>query len=242
MAKPFVSFIIPAYNEAERLPLTLIDIDKHLSQQEYSYEIIVVNDGSTDATAEVVRRFIPLVKNLKLADQRENRGKGAAVRLGMLAARGNWRIMMDADNAVSVFEFNKMLPLFKEGYEIVVGSRRLRGARAEAMPPFPIVVLDTLGNWAVQLALLRGIKDTQCGFKGFSESVAQKIFMATRIDRWAADIEMLALARMLGYSIKEMPVQWSHDPFSHVRFMDYPKMLWDLAKIKWWVRRKKYAL
>src|SRR3989344_3750946 len=133
MAKPYLSVVIPAYNESKRLPLTLIDVDRHLSEQEYSYEILVVNDGSSDATAEIVNRFKPLIENLKLIDNPQNRGKGAAVRQGMLAAKGNWRVFMDADNSTSIIEFNKMMPYLDEGYEIVIGSRAVRGSKSN--PP-----------------------------------------------------------------------------------------------------------
>lgn len=242
MAKPFLSVIIPAYNEAKRLPLTLIDIDKHLSYQEYSYEIIVVNDGSTDNTAEIVRRFMPLIKNLKLADQKENKGKGAAVRLGMLSARGRWRLFMDADNSTSITEFNKMLPYLKEGYEVVIGSRAAKGAVMRPPPPIHKRIAERLGNWFIQLILLKGIKDTQCGFKCFSDELAHKIFMETKINKWAFDIEVLALAVKLGYKIKEMPVIWRNDPESRVAFWDYFGVLWDIVRIKWWLWRKSYNL
>lgn len=240
MAKPFLSVIIPAYNESERLPLTLIDADKHLSAQEYSYEILVVNDGSTDNTAEIVNRFLPLIKNLKLADSAENEGKGAAVRLGMLSAHGNWRIFMDADNSTSVLEFNKMLPYFKEGYEIVIGSRAVKGAALKPPQPFYRQLLGKLGNLFIQILLLKGLKDTQCGFKGFSEEAAEKIFMLTKIDGWAFDVESLALARAMGYRIKEMPVTWVNDPKSHVKFSAYFGVLWETIKVKWWLWRKAY--
>ena len=126
MAKPYLSIIIPAFNEAKRLPLTLVDVDKHLASQEFSYEILVVNDGSKDGTSEIARRFSTLVKNLKVIDLPENLGKGAAVRQGMMEAKGNWRLFMDADNSTSVNEFLKMMPYFKEGYDVVIGSRAVR--------------------------------------------------------------------------------------------------------------------
>lgn len=242
MAKPYLSVIIPAYNEAKRLPLTLIDADRHLSEQEYSYEIIVVSDGSTDATAEVVGRFQPLIENLKLIDNKENRGKGAVVRQGMLAAKGNWRVFMDADNSTAIVEFNKMLPYLDEGYEVIIGSRAVRGAKMS--PPQAIIkrIAGRLGNWFVRWILLKGIKDSQCGFKCFSEEAAKRIFSLARIDRWGFDIEALALARALGYKIKEMPVYWVNDPRSHVRFTSYFQVFWEAAKVRWWLWRKAYKL
>lgn len=242
MAKPYLSVIIPAHNEAKRLPLTLIDVDKHLSEQEYSYEIIVVNDGSKDATAEIVRRFQPLIENLKLIDNEKNQGKGAVVRQGMLAAKGNWRLFMDANNSTSIIEFNKMMPYFDDGYEIVIGSRAVKGVKLN--PPQNILkqLAGKMGNLFIQFLLLRKIWDTQCGFKCFSEEAARRIFSLTKIDRWGFDIETLALARAMGYQIREMPVYWVNDPRSQVNFRFYFQVLWETVKVKWWLWRKTYKL
>jgi len=242
MARPFLSVIIPAYNEAKRLPLTLIDIDKHLEDQEYSYEILVVNDGSTDETAEIVNRFMPLVENLKLIDNKENKGKGAVVRQGMLLAKGTWRLFMDADNSTSIVEFNKMIPYFKDGYEVVIGSRDVRGARM--LPPqiFYKRWLGDLGNLFIQALLLPGIWDTQCGFKCFSDEAAEKFFHLTKINRWGFDAEALALAKELGYKIKEMPVFWVNDPRTHVRLSAYLQVLWEVVKVRWWLLGNSYGL
>src|SRR3989344_6188715 len=150
MARPFLSVIIPAYNEAKRLPLTLIDIDKHLELQEYSYEILVINDGSTDDTGEIVRRFSPLIENLKLIDNKENHGKGAAVRQGMLLAKGTWRPFIDADNSTSIVEFNKMIQYFKEGYEVVIGSRDVKGAKMSPPQAFYKRIMGDMGNLFIQ--------------------------------------------------------------------------------------------
>src|SRR3989338_10362489 len=242
MAKPFLSVIIPAYNEAKRLPLTLIDIDKHLQEQEYSYEILVVNDGSTDATAEIVRRFSALMDNLKVVDNPENHGKGWVVRQGMLAAKGTWRLFMDADNSTSIVEFNKMIPYFKEGYEVVIGSRDVKGARM--LPPqiFYKRWLGDIGNLIIQALLVPGIWDTQCGFKCFSDEAAEKIFRKTKIDRWGFDAEALALAKASGYVIKEMPIFWVNDIRTHVSFLTYLQVLWETAKIRWWLWRGAYGL
>jgi len=242
MPKPFLSVIIPAYNESKRLPLTLIDIDKHLDEQEYSYEIVVVNDGSTDDTAEIVRRFIPLINNLRLIDNEGNHGKGAVVRQGMLEAKGLWRLFMDADNSTSVVEFNKMIPYFKSGYDVVIGSRAVKGSRM--MPPQPMYkrIPGKMGNLIIQLLLTRGIWDTQCGFKCFSEEAAERVFSLTKITRWGFDAESLALAKALGYKIKEMPVFWVNDIRTHVKFKDYLQVLWETVKIRWWLLKGAYNL
>lgn len=242
MAKPYLSVIIPAHNEAKRLPLTLIDVDKHLSQQEYSYEIIVVNDGSTDATAEIVRRFSLLIENLKLIDMPENQGKGAAVRQGMLSAKGNWRIFMDADNSTSISEFQKMIPYFRENYEVIIGSRAIKGAKLRPPQPIHRQILGKLGNFFIQIFLLRGIWDSQCGFKCFSEQAAERIFALTRINRWGFDIEALALAKTLGYKIKELPIFWANNPHSQVKAFAYLQVLWETIKIWWWLKKNKYNL
>lgn len=242
MAKPFLSVIIPAYNEAKRLPLTLIDIDRHLQEQEYSYEILVVNDGSTDETAEIVNRFIPLIQNLKLIDNPENKGKGAVVRQGMLLAKGTWRVFMDADNSTSIVEFNKMIPYFKEGYEVVIGSRHVKGARMSPPQPFYKRMLGNAGNLVIQALLLPGIWDTQCGFKCFADEAAEKVFNLTKIDRWGFDAEALAIAKALGYQIKEMPVFWVNDIRSHVSLKTYFQVLWETAKVRWWLWTNKYNL
>jgi len=240
--KPFLSVIIPAYNEAKRLSLTLIDIDRHLSKAEYSYEIIVDNDGSTDATADVVKRFSHLIKNLRLIENKENYGKGFVVRQGMLQAKGNWRLFTDADNSTSIDQFEKMLPFFKEGYEVVIGSRAVKGAILDPPQPWYKRILGRFSNWLIQILLLPGIKDSQCGFKCFSEEAAEKIFSLAKIDRWGFDMEILALAKKLGYKIKEIPVIWKNDLRSAVKFGDYFSTFKDLLKITCWLKRNKYQL
>ncbi len=242
MARPFLSVIIPAYNEAKRLPLTLIDIDKHLQDQEYSYEILVVNDGSTDKTGEIVQRFVPLIENLKLVDNKENKGKGAAVRQGMLLAKGTWRLFMDADNSTSVVEFNKMIPYFKEGYEIVIGSRHVKGAKKSPPQPFYKTMLGNIGNLVIQTLLVPGVWDTQCGFKCFSDEAAQKVFAIAKIDRWGFDAEALVLAKRFGYAIKEMPIFWVNDTRTHVRLSSYLQVLLETAKVRWWLWRGMYTI
>jgi len=245
--KPFLSIIIPAYNEAKRLPLTLIDIDRHLAKAEYSAEILVVSDGSTDATPDIAERFSHLIKNLKLIKNEENHGKGWVVRQGMLAARGNLRLFMDADNSTSVDQFNKMLPYFfaedgRERYDVVIGSRAIKGAKLQ--PPQPLFkrILGKLGNLFIQLMVLGGIWDSQCGFKCFTEEAAEKIFGLARVNRWGFDVEALALARELGYRIKEIPVIWVNDPRSKVNVWGYFSTLWDVIRIRWWLWRNKYSI
>ncbi len=240
--KPFLSVIIPVYNESKRIPLTLIDVDRHLSGADYSSEILVVNDGSTDNTYEVVSKFLPLIKNLRIIDNKENHGKGFVVRQGMLEAKGTLRLFMDADNSTSVDQVDKMLPHFKEGYEVVIGSRDIKGA--ELVPPqaFYKRTLGNVGNLVIQVLLLPGLWDTQCGFKCFSEEAVRKIFNIVKTNRWAFDVEALVIAKRLGYRIKEIPVRWVNSPFSHVKLAGYLLFLWDVFKVRWRLWRGKYKM
>ncbi len=240
MPQPYLSIIIPAYNEAERISQALLAMDKQLDTASYSYEIFVVNDGSTDNTAEIVRNVAKLVRNLKLIDLRENGGKGSAVRQGMLLSSGQIRLFADADNSTSIDQFEKMMPFFKEGYEVVIGSRAVRGAELD--PPESLFrrIAGKGLNLIVQAFLLPGIWDTQCGFKAFTETAAKKIFGPARIGGWGFDVEILSLAKKMGYRIKEMPVRWVDDNRSHVTFSSGLQFLRDISIIRWRLWRGEY--
>jgi len=238
--KPYLSIIIPAYNEAKRLPQTLVDIDYRLQDVDFSYEIIVVDDGSKDATAEAAKKFSELIRNLRIITNEENKGKGGVVKQGMLEARGHIRLFTDADNSTSIEQFRKMLPYFKEGYDVVFGSRGIKGAKLEPPQPFYKRFLGNIGNLIIQILLLPGIKDTQCGFKAFTEEASQKIFSLTRINRWAFDVEALALAKNLGYKIKEIPIIWKNDPESKVKLLSYLQVLIEVLKIRFWFWKNAY--
>ncbi len=247
MVKPYLSVIIPAYNEAGRLPLTLIDIDRILSKAGYTYEILVVNDGSTDNTADIVRKMADTVKNLKLIDNNVNQGKGGVVRQGMLLAKGQYRLFTDADNSTSIDQFDNMVPYFSAGggsqrYDVVIGSRAVKGSKLEPAQPFYKQLLGKLSNIIIQIVNVPGIWDTQCGFKAFSEEAAEKVFSKTKINGWGFDIEALALARRFGYRIKEMPVRWVNNALSHVKLSAYLKTFWENVKIRWWIIIDKYEI
>ena len=233
--EPFLSVVIPAYNEAERIPLTLLDIDKKLSTVSFPYEIIVVNDGSTDKTAEVVEKMAKTIPHLTLVDNAKNQGKGGVVRDGMRAAKGKYRIFTDADNSTSIDQFEPMLPFFKDGYDVVIGSRAVKGAHLEPPQPFYRRLLGRMSNLVIQLVNVPGIWDTQCGFKAFTAEAADAIFAKTRVNGWGFDIEVLALARSLGYRIKEMPVRWVNDAASHVKMSAYLKVFVENVRIRWWL-------
>ncbi|MCR4328288.1 MAG: glycosyltransferase family 2 protein [Patescibacteria group bacterium] len=220
MDKPFLSVIIPAYNEEKRLPATLVEAHEYLSNAGFSYEIIVVNDGSHDGTAEVVQKMAEKIDGLTLIGNDVNKGKGGVVRQGMLAARGKVRLFADADNSTSISQFRKMVPFFQEGgnggCEVVIGSRAIQGAELVPPQPFYRRVAGKILNGITQILLVPGIWDTQCGFKAFTDTAAQDIFSRASINGWAFDVEVLALARALGYTIKEVPVRWSNNVFSRV--------------------------
>jgi glycosyltransferase involved in cell wall biosynthesis len=233
MAQPYLSIIIPAYNEAKRIPATLVDMDKRLASVDYSYEILVVNDGSKDNTALVVKNMAKMVKNLKLVDLKDNVGKGGAVKQGMLLAAGRIRLFTDADNSTSIDQFEKMVPLFKDGYGVVIGSRALKGAKLDPPEPFYRQVIGKMLNFLVQLFLLPGIWDTQCGFKAYTDEAAEKIFTISKTVGWGFDVETLALARRLGFRIKEIPVHWVNDTRSHVKFSGGLQFLAETSIIRW---------
>jgi glycosyltransferase involved in cell wall biosynthesis len=193
----------------------------------------VVNDGSQDSTAAIVTKMVSRIKNLKLLDLKENVGKGGAVQRGMLHALGAVRLFTDADNATSIDHFKKMIPFFKRGYSVIIGSRTMEGAVLDPPEAFHRQIIGRILNMFVQTLVLPGVWDTQCGFKAFTADAAKQIFSYTRIPGWGFDVEILALAKELGYRIKEIPVHWINGDNSTVRFSAGPKFLLDILKIRW---------
>lgn len=242
--KPYLSVIIPVYNEYKTLPLTLADVDKRLKNMDLpgDWEILVVDDGSTDASEDVVRRFSRIVGNLRLIDNKENRGKGRSIRQGMLEAKGEIRLFMDADNATTVDQFAGMIPFFKKGYDVVIGSRDVKGAKIARPQPWYKTLAGDVGNLIIQALLLPGLWDTQCGFKAFTGKAAEKIFSLVEVDRWAFDVEALALAKKMGYKIKEIPVVWVNNPNSRVKLSGYATSLLQVFKIKWRIMTNYYKI
>jgi len=230
----YLSVIIPAYNEGKRLPKTLEEIDKYLRKQSYDYEILVVNDGSKDKTVEIAKGLIPKIKNLIVTGYKKNQGKGYAVRFGMLEAKGDYRLFTDADNSTSIDHVEKIWPEFKKGFDIIIGSRDIKGAVLD--PPQPWIRKLILGEgfklYRKIIIGLWGIEDTQCGFKCFTKKATEKIFQKCRINRFAFDPEFLVIAKKLGYEIKEIPIYWKNDPESKVKFKSIIKMALDLIKIR----------
>jgi len=236
----YLSVIIPAYNEAKKLPLTLIDIDKHLSKADFDYEIIVVDNGSTDGTPDIVRKFSEIMPNLKVIES--EKGKGYAVKKGMIEAKGEYRLFTDADNSTSIDQFNNMIPYFKSGYDVVIGSRDVKGSKLEPPQAWYRSLAGNIGNLIIQAIVLPGIWDTQCGFKCFSKKAAERIFLMQRTGGWGFDVEILALARAIGYKIKEIPITWINDPRSNVGVLAYLKVLRDVFVIRVLLWRDVYEI
>jgi dolichyl-phosphate beta-glucosyltransferase len=236
----YLSVIIPAYNEEKRIGNTLLSIDHYLSKQDYSYEIIVVNDGSTDKTAQIVRKFTNLVKNLKLIDNQENHGKGWVVRQGMLAAQGKYRIYVDADNAISIDQIEGFWPYLKQGYDLVIGSIEVKGAKVEERAAWYRRLLGKWSKYLIRLLTIWEIHDSQRAFKLFPAKVAEEIFSRQTIERWGFDFEILVIAKKLGYKIKELPVTWINPGESKVTLKSYWRTLKELLKVKWNLIKGKY--
>jgi len=238
----YLSIVIPAYNEEKNITDTVMDISRYLRAQNYVSEIIVVNDGSKDKTADMVNRLLPTVANLKFIDNKKNGGKGSAVKQGMLAASGEYRLFVDGDNAISIEHLEKFWPFIKGEYGVVIGSIEISGAiKEEEYAPYR-VILGKLSKYLVRLLAIWEIHDTQRAFKIFREEAAKKIFSRQTINRWGFDIEVLVIAKKLGYKIKELPVKWVNPSGAGkgVSLMGYFNTLKELLEIKWNVARGKY--
>ena len=225
-----LSFIIPAYNEAERIGGSLEKGLAYFSGAPYQWEIIVVDDGSSDGTTQVVEGFAS--RGVRLLRQPANMGKGAAVRRGMLEAGGTYRLFSDADFSTPVEETERMLEHLKE-YDVAIGSRAIDRSYVKVHQPWYRELMGNIFNLFVQMLAVSGIKDTQCGFKGFRADVAEGVFSRTKIDGFSFDVEALYIARKLGYSIKEFPVQWFNDERSTLNpVTDAIRMFRELLKIR----------
>lgn len=228
-----LSVIIPIYNEEQRLPDTLKAIHGYLKKQSYEYEIIAVNDGSKDRTESILKKFLITVPYLRVI-KIEHRGKGSAIKQGMLNAKGKILLFCDADNSTSIDQVEKMFPWFSQGYEVVIGSRDIKGA--VLAPPQPwfrnLVSGESFKLLRKILVGLWDIEDSQCGFKAFSKKAAKEVFPQSIIEQFAFDPEVLYLARRLGYRIKEIPVTWANDIHSKVTMQSVIKMGIDLFLIR----------
>jgi dolichyl-phosphate beta-glucosyltransferase len=234
---PFVdlSIVVPAFNEEHRLGPTLVRLSAFLSTLPMRSEIVVVDDGSRDGTCAVVLSAMAHMPNLRLVRQTPNRGKGAAVRLGMREARGQIRVMSDADGSMPPEQLPRLLaPIIACKADISIGSRYAEGARTDVKQPWYRVVWSRLANRVIQRSLVPGVRDTQCGFKAFTAEAARALFSVGRIDGWAFDLEILALARRTGFAIAEVGVEWTDDRRSRVNPL---KDMWKVVREAMTIRR-----
>ncbi len=229
----YLSVVIPAYNEEKRLEKTLVEIDRYFSLQKYEYEILVVNDGSDDKTFQVAEKLSKQIKNLKIINNKKNKGKGFAVKQGLLAAVAEYILFTDADSSVSIIQIEKFFLYFKQNYDILIASRDVKGSVLSPAQPWQRRALGHIFNLIFKTFIgVHGIKDSQCGFKIFTAKSVEDILPRCRINRWSFDAEILAIAQKLGYKIKEIPVIWKNDPNSRVNFIGMAGALKDLIKIK----------
>lgn len=231
---PRLSVVIPAYNEAMRIEKTLVHVLRYLEEQPYSAEVIVVDDGSRDATFGVVRNMrTPYRTRLHIHQFKANRGKGAAVRAGMLeVARGAYRLFYDADASTPIEELEKVWAAFDEGVDIVIGSRSLPESVVEVhQAPYREFMGRTFNSILKKLKLTDFV-DTQCGFKAFTEAATATTFSRQTLERFSFDVELLFIAARHGLTIREVPIRWINSPTSRVNpLRDSSRMFADLFLI-----------
>lgn len=228
--KPEISLIIPAFNEETRIVKSLTKAIEYLEKKNLNYEIIVVDDGSSDNTIEAVNG---LNAGLKAIPLKKNLGKGAAVRRGMLEASGSIRFFSDADFSTPIHELDKLITKIGEGYDICIGSRAIDRSMVKEHQPFYREFMGKTYNKIVQTLVFKGISDTQCGFKAFTEYSVNKIFPKAKINGFSFDVELLYLAHKEGLKVAQVPVEWYNDERSTVNpIFDSTMMIIELFKIK----------
>ena len=241
--QPAYSIVIPAYNEGARIAASLDKVLAFVAQRGWNAEVIVVNDGSRDDTAEIVRRSQGAHPTLRLLENPGNRGKGYSVRNGMLHASGDVLLFSDADLSSPIQEAEKLFAAIAAGADIAIGSRWLQTHLQTRRQPFYRQLFGRMFNAVLRLILGLKFKDTQCGFKAFSRRAAQVIFPAQKIERWGFDPELLYLARRYSFSVVEVPVVWAHREGTQIHpLRDGLRMLMDVLKIRWNSTRRRYPL
>ena len=237
------SVVIPAYNEGARLGPTLETVLDYISKQGWDAEVIVVNDGSRDNTADIVRSFAQKNPSLRLIDNPGNRGKGYSVRHGMLSARGRILIFSDADLSSPIEEASKLLQALNNGADIAIGSRWLRAEMQTQRQPLHRQIFGRIFNLMLRITLGLQFKDTQCGFKAFTQQAAQAIFPLQKIERWGFDPEILFLARKLGFKVTELPVAWGHSGGTRINpLLDGSRMFTEMLRVRWYDLTGKYGV
>ena len=228
------SFIIPAYNESERLSASLPKVLDYIHQRQYDAAVIVVNDGSTDDTASVVRRFAAVNPEIRLLENPGNRGKGYSVRNGMLHADGDVLLFTDADLSSPIYEADKLFAAIADGAEIAIGSRWLQRELQTERQPWYRQLYGRLFNLGLRMVLGLPYRDTQCGFKAFTRAAAGTVFTRQHIERWGFDPELLFLGDKFKLRTVEVPVEWAHDHRSRINpLRDGLNMGVEMIRVRW---------
>lgn len=237
METPYLSVLVPAYKEGERIGHNLLEIDRYLKGKTFTYEIIVAVDGSPDNTAEVAGNYALTIPNLRVINNPENRGKGAVVRQLLLEGKGQYRLFLDADGSTSITHFDACVPFIEDGYDVVIGSRKVKGAFIQVHQPRHREIMGEGGNWLIRIILgLWRYPDTQCGFKVLSGKAADAVASRMVVDRFGFDFELIILAEKLGFKVKQVPVRWMNEEGSTVGLTGpngFIQVLIDLFKTKW---------
>lgn len=236
------SIILPAYNESARITATLDKILAHATERGWNVEVIVVNDGSSDTTAEIVLEYAKKHATLRLLENPGNRGKGFSVRNGMLHAKGDVLLFSDADLSSPIEEADKLFAAIVEGADIAIGSRWIDSRLQIRRQPLYRRLFGRIFNLALRLVLGLQFKDTQCGFKAFTRRSAQAIFPQQKIERWGFDPELLYLARKFGFTVSEVPVAWSHREGTRIHpLRDGIRMFGELLRVRWYALKGNYV-
>lgn len=230
-----LSIVIPAYNESTRLGPTLRRVLDYLRQKNVPYEVLVVDDGSSDGTSEVARQYE--AEGVRVLRQEVNRGKGAVLKVGVLASQGKEVLLMDADLSTPIEDLEKLQPRLADA-QVVLGSRSVEDSDILQHQPFYREMMGRIFNLIVQAVGVRGLRDTQCGFKLLQGDVARRLFSELQIERFAYDVELVWLARRHGYRVVEVGVRWANSPASKVNpLTDSARMFWDVMALRWRHRR-----
>jgi dolichyl-phosphate beta-glucosyltransferase len=228
-----ISIVIPAYNEEKRIGKTLKKVYEYFKEKKIEFEIIVVDDGSNDKTVEIVEKFSFDKKEIRILKHEKNMGKGAAVKTGILNAKGELILFTDADLSTPIEEFEKLKKEIENGYDIAIGSRGLKDSKIVIPQPFYRRIIGKIFPFLVRLIVINDFKDTQCGFKLFKKEAGKKIFSQLKTDGFAFDVEVLARGKKENFKIAEVPVVWINSPYSSVKiFKDSFKMFISLLKIR----------
>ncbi len=240
-AGPKYSIVIPAYNESARLPATLASVMGCIRARGWDAEVLVVNDGSSDGTADVVRAFARSAPEVRLIENPGNRGKGYSVRAGMLQARGEVALFTDSDLSAPIEEAERLFTAIQGGADIAIGSRWLESGRQTQRQPLYRQFFGRCFNAVTRAVMRLPFADTQCGLKAFTREAAQTVFQLQTIDRWGFDPEILFIALKRGYWIIEVPVSWAHDERTRMSYLrDGIRMLQEIAQIRWNAFRGRY--